>query len=272
MPKILCYFGSPTRAACPAHLELDLVKIWCQQQQHLGDWACLSIRNDVLIKGISPEPPNAVRTIKDVLNGNFSWKQISWLCKGSFSFKNTRVPPVKKKSPIFGLVQALGGITPEITGSHIYQHVLMATRAARFWTALNICGSLVWNLLHVSLLVSSIWQWPPTFLEILFTRVLWGFLKRLRVRLSLSILVKQLKTRSQRHVKTLVTISPQKRDKSNIGVTREGQLIFALRIRYTVLVCSHIREKHLRASSSVCLSVRMYQQDSQRTDFREVWY
>jgi hypothetical protein len=47
------------------------------------------------------------------------------VCKGSFSNKSTRVPPVKK----IGFVQAFGEMTPEITGSHIYQLVLMATRA-----------------------------------------------------------------------------------------------------------------------------------------------
>jgi hypothetical protein len=59
------------------------------------------------------------------------------LCWGTFSNKNTRISPVKeeeeeeekeKKKPDFGFVQAFCEMTPEITGSHIYQHVLMATR------------------------------------------------------------------------------------------------------------------------------------------------
>jgi len=67
-------------------------------------------------------------------------------------------------------------MTPEITGSHIYQLVLMATRATRFWKkALNIWGSLVRNWLHIYLMVSS---GPPKFLDNLCTCVLWGFLKK----------------------------------------------------------------------------------------------
>ena len=62
---------------------------------------------------------------KRCFNDSSSWNDVRWLCNCSFSNKNTRVPPVKK----IGLVQAFGGMTPEITGSHIYQHVLMATRA-----------------------------------------------------------------------------------------------------------------------------------------------
>jgi hypothetical protein len=52
----------------------------------------------------------------------------------------------------------------------------MAIRATGFWKkALNICGSLVWNWLHVYLMVSSD---PPKFLDNLCTCVLWGFVKK----------------------------------------------------------------------------------------------
>jgi hypothetical protein len=101
--------------------------------------------------------------------GSFSWNDIRWLCRGSFNNNNTRDPPAKKKT-ILDFVQAFGEMTPEITGSHIYQFVLMATRATGVWKkALNICGSLVWNWLHVYLMVSSD---PPKFLDNLCNCVL----------------------------------------------------------------------------------------------------
>ena len=75
------------------------------------------------------EPPNEVRTIKDVLMVAFHETKSGGCVTGSFSNKNTRVPPVKKTD--FGFVQAFGEMTPEITGYPIYKLVLMATRAPR---------------------------------------------------------------------------------------------------------------------------------------------
>ena len=116
-------------------------------------------------------------------DGSFSWNEIRWLCRGSFSNKNTRVSPVKKQildlyKPFVKWPQR----SPDLVfiNMFLWQPGRQVDRATSFWKkAFNICGPLVWNWLHRNLQVSSIWEvTPPTFLDNLCTCVLWGFLKR----------------------------------------------------------------------------------------------
>lgn len=100
--------------------------------------------------------------------------------------------------------------SPDLTiiNMFLWQPGRQVARATRFWKkAFNICGSLVWNWLYVYLMVSSDPPPPKKKFWITCAPVSYeGFLKRLRVPMSMSIILKTLKTRSQRHVKILVTI------------------------------------------------------------------